>query len=419
MKKIFSIIILLLTCAYSYAQVKYTNQLVNRAKQGDVIAQLNLGKCYLYGEGVQHDDSIASVWLKGSADLGNVEASYLLGCLYCDGIEKEWWRTDVNCQEGLRYLRQAAERGDKDAYQYIHALTSVGYKGFGRVYLYTGYFLDLPSIDTLKENEKKLLVAAGKGNVFALYYLWLYYHRNNQETKAFNYLLKAYNIIFDKDGKDKVFEDEYDYKDSIRLIDPLFINYDNEEKYVFVAYLAMSVYEMLGNCYENGIGTDKNLKSAIECYSRRTSSDLVLGAYPFGCDYGKNATVRKALCFEKLGDNEKCHQILDSLNYPLADLLAGERYFKGIGTKVNYKKAIIFFEKATTYNNGEYGAYETAPSDYADACYRLYQIYRDGLGVQKSERLSKAYFNDAVKYGSTSALYDEQKKYESRHFRKN
>ena len=101
----------------------------------------------------------------------------------------------------------------------------------------------------------------------------------------------------------------------------------------------------------------------------------------------------------------------------LVCLINGERFYRGWGTEVDYVRARAAYEKAVdcdieqaTSSIYQYG-YSVA---YADACYRLYEIYSKGLGCPKDNDMAKEYFKEALKNGSSSALYDDQKMYEQK-----
>ncbi len=69
--------ILLSMSAISLAQaedVSFSQELVQQAKSGDVIAQNNLGDAYYYGNDVDQDFGKALEWFKKAAAKGNADA---------------------------------------------------------------------------------------------------------------------------------------------------------------------------------------------------------------------------------------------------------------------------------------------------------------------------------------------------------
>jgi TPR repeat protein len=56
------------------------------AEQGDSLAQFSLGRCYAEGKGVTKDESEAVKWYKKSADQGDKVGQYFLGMSYAFGL---------------------------------------------------------------------------------------------------------------------------------------------------------------------------------------------------------------------------------------------------------------------------------------------------------------------------------------------
>ena len=82
------------------------NQLKIRAKQGDAMAQYNLGVLYAEGETIPQNFSEARKWSLEAAEQGFAPAQYNLGVLYRDGQGMP-----QDYPEMLRWFRMAAERG--------------------------------------------------------------------------------------------------------------------------------------------------------------------------------------------------------------------------------------------------------------------------------------------------------------------
>lgn len=77
--------ILLSMSAISLAQaedVSFSQELVQQAKSGDVIAQNNLGDAYYYGNDVDQDFGKALEWFKKAAAKGNADALFSVGYMY-------------------------------------------------------------------------------------------------------------------------------------------------------------------------------------------------------------------------------------------------------------------------------------------------------------------------------------------------
>ena len=89
------------------------NQLKIRAKQGDAMAQYNLGVLYAEGETIPQNFSEARKWSLEAAEQGFAPAQYNLGVLYRDGQGMP-----QDYPEMLRWFRMAAEQGLAEA-QYV------------------------------------------------------------------------------------------------------------------------------------------------------------------------------------------------------------------------------------------------------------------------------------------------------------
>ena len=89
-------------------------------------------------------------------------------------------------------------------------------------------------------------------------------------------------------------------------------------------------------------------------------------------------------------------------------------YYKGLGYNTNYSTAFDFFNFICNVAEGPWGLElrDYYPDVYADACYRLYECYAYGRGVEKNAEKAEKYFKQALRFGCSSAIYDDQKHYE-------
>ena len=94
-----------------------------RAEKGDGIAQYNLGRMYVVGDGVPQDFEEGAKWYRKAAEQGDVDAQYNLGNMYVlgDGVPQDF-------EEAVKWFRKAAEQGDADA-QYNLGTCSAQAKG--------------------------------------------------------------------------------------------------------------------------------------------------------------------------------------------------------------------------------------------------------------------------------------------------
>ena len=85
-------------------------ELIAKAKDGDVRAQLALAKAYHLGEGVVKDDAEAVRWWEEAAAQGNAAAQVNLGAAYSLGAG-----VPKNYAAAVRWYTKAADQGSADA----------------------------------------------------------------------------------------------------------------------------------------------------------------------------------------------------------------------------------------------------------------------------------------------------------------
>jgi TPR repeat protein len=83
--------------------------LTKAAEQGNMDAQLKLGKMYLEGQGVPQDDDVAVAWIRKSAEQDHEWALCQLGWMYLEG------QGVPQSAEAADFFLKAAELGDFDA----------------------------------------------------------------------------------------------------------------------------------------------------------------------------------------------------------------------------------------------------------------------------------------------------------------
>ena len=76
------------------------------AKQGNAVAQYNLGVMYAKGDGVPENDAEAVKWYRKAAEQGNAIAQYNLGVKYDNGEG-----VPENDAEAVKWYRKAADQG--------------------------------------------------------------------------------------------------------------------------------------------------------------------------------------------------------------------------------------------------------------------------------------------------------------------
>lgn len=85
-----------------------------KAGQGDVQAQYEVAVCYILGNGVEQNDSLAIGWIRKAADGGHVQCQISMGAFYYNGSRG----FDADQREAVKWFLKAARQGDAHA-QYL------------------------------------------------------------------------------------------------------------------------------------------------------------------------------------------------------------------------------------------------------------------------------------------------------------
>lgn len=97
----------------AYRSLKYDEALEyfeKAANNGQMLAQYNLAKMYLNGNGTSKNPQIAAQWFMKAARQGDAAAQYMIGKMYLEGqgVSKDE-------QQALTWLKKAAAQGNKEA----------------------------------------------------------------------------------------------------------------------------------------------------------------------------------------------------------------------------------------------------------------------------------------------------------------
>lgn len=88
--------------------------MLQEAEAGDEDAQLGMGICFEFGNGVSKDEALAAEWYRKAALQGSALAQYYLAGLYVDGRG-----VDKDVEESFVWYRKAAESGNEDAQFFV------------------------------------------------------------------------------------------------------------------------------------------------------------------------------------------------------------------------------------------------------------------------------------------------------------
>lgn len=91
--------------------------LTKSATQGNVPAQVFLGRMYFMGTQIPKDYTQALLWTTKAAEAGNADAQAYLGYMYRDGIG-----VSADRNTAMSWFARAAAQGDKDAANQLRAL---------------------------------------------------------------------------------------------------------------------------------------------------------------------------------------------------------------------------------------------------------------------------------------------------------
>lgn len=234
------------------------------ANEGDVEAQLQLGKYYYSGTGVQQDYKQAFTWLYKAAEAGNAEALFTVGYMLDKGLG-----VSHNPSYAATAYTAAADKGYAKAEEAI-INSDLEYE-VGQDY----YFRANSSLDYQKAFNW-LQKAADKGNDWAYQYLGAMYQEGKgvakNDAKAFAaYLKVATNKEHDSVGKLRVGEMYYSGQGVAQDYTKAF------EWFVKSAAKQNAVAQArVGEMYYQGLGTTKDYVKAFEAY--HVATHTVLGS---------------------------------------------------------------------------------------------------------------------------------------------
>lgn len=143
---------------------------------------------------------------------------------------------------------------------------------------------------------------------------------------------------------------------------------------------------MLGSCYYNGHGVEKDLNRARKLYEDSVRQNNSSAIYNLGVMYVYGNGVKK--------DVTKARELfLKSANqgYPEAQFNLAVLYYKGIGVKKDKSTALKWFKKA-------------ADKNIPKAVYVVGQAHEFGWGTPKNMSKAKEYYKKAAKLGDKDAI---------------
>ncbi len=343
-------------------------ELEKSAENGNANVLYDLASCYFWGNGVKQDIETAMKWYIKAAEMGKPDAVTKV----CD----YYYYSKKDSKAALKWAEQLGKMGDTDG-MYIAGLC-------------------LMDENQAAEGAKKLRAAADKGHRPAMFALGEYYRKNENHTAAF-----------------------YWYKRSVEVKK----NWHKKSE----------AYYQLGRCYHYGLGTKKNYQEAYTYYkaSKTYSSNFTNLLYDMAMEcYRANSTPPDYKRAVKYFIEAQSFSSLSKAKRKKAEYIIGFCYYHGgYGVQRNYKKAVLWLERA--YNNGMkkaaidiancyfYGKY-CLEKDYeavvrwlkplADkskyAQFLLGECYsKGGYGIKANPKTAFFYYNLSAEGGNTNAMY--------------
>jgi TPR repeat protein len=248
------------------------DEIAQKAREGDVSAQSQLGYYYLNGIKTEKNLELAKSWLQKAADQGDTSAAYDLGALseeernYLSAARfYKLAESDPHAKLRLAHLYSeglGVVRDESAAAQLILDAAESGETE--ALYLAGSLYLEGRVIpQNLKKAEDLLLGAANQLHPPAYTMLGRFYEGENDGEAAEAYYRKA------ADAGDT---------EGARLLGALLErNLDYKRAALYYAQAAnngdIQAASKLGHFYENGIGVLKNYKTAAEFYLKSVGSD--------------------------------------------------------------------------------------------------------------------------------------------------
>jgi hypothetical protein len=233
-----------------------TSSLFQKGRDGDVETQLFIARCFDGREityyRINEDETQALMWYKMAAMNGNAEAQYQLAkiynCGYCGyPIEKDsieycnWLDKSVRQSYVPALIQKVSDYLSQDVKLFSGDIDDLCYK----ICVKANCIEDVANLNFIIERMMKinsqlslLLLQKGLalGDIYSMLYLASCYERGVNIPMDKHKAFEIFNMALAK----SIDMDEFYYRDK--------------------------AYYELGRCYQNGIGIERNIDKAIECY---------------------------------------------------------------------------------------------------------------------------------------------------------
>lgn len=344
-------------------------------------------------------------YLKIAAELGNVEANYLLGYFYDFG-----YGVKINYEKAYDYYLFAAENG------HAHAQYDVGF-----AFRYArGIERNLEKAIYWFKKSAALECDAGQYELANCY--WDGIGVEEDRGLATEYYLKAYEQGYIKAGYGLVQCYYYGLGIDNTIIKDFIENYinidkENDDDFLFVLgelYYAGNLvkqdyskavkcfekakdgceyhmYYHLAECYFYGLGVKRDLDKAFENYRLAAYNDNIYDKQAFNKMYDLllqdywNYKIDDDLIYDITDDAEN--------EYQMAQLMLAKCYYNGYGIDVDYAEALSWREKVAEAGN-------------AQAQFLVAQQYFSGIGTLIDIEKAKHWYTLSAENGNVEAQFE-------------
>lgn len=322
----------------AYKNVKMGIEYLEKsAKQGDVLAQKLLARCYISGLGFEEDDEKFVYWMRLAAEQNDAEAQRILGEAYIRLDNPKVLPKSYS--EAVQLLNKAAHQGDIQAYILL-----------AEIY-FTGEDIEKDEEKALNylqsaENKVKELEKSGKFMTDEHKKLGDLYYEIYSDTLHRQYAFDHYTKVFSTGNRDVTYDVGWMY--FINNFESIYLKEDTEEILQIIIQeesksTSSSLAYLLGKIYENGYKVSIDKREAEKWFKKASEK----GSLAANC----------RLAFYYINEcqlYDKGFSLLeDAYNHGSVEAtrLLGICYKKGISVKKNRKKAKELLKEAA--NKGD------------------------------------------------------------------
>lgn len=362
-------------------------------RDNDPAAQLELGKCYWFGDGIPKNQITAFTWFEKSGQQGNGEALHALGICYENGQG-----TDKNLANAIKFYNESARK------EYIPAVFTLAQKyqqGIGvSQNLTTAYELYTRAAsakyknademaDQLREIAKYWSPAITKGEPQAQYMLSKCYNSGNGVQRDTQ---KAREFL-EKSAQQNYAAAQFDLAQLLRseakseADDKLIVDWLIKA----AANGHVEAQVQLGELYYTGKGVREDYDKAIELWEKAVAQKNVQAMFLLG-----NYRFTGRGMFNSGKDVDKALELWKSasdLGHVNSSFKLGEYYYGGtgmFGSGKDRKLAYAFYEKA-------------AQGGHVEAMYKFGEGLYDGDDIKRNKTLGIEWLRKAAANGNEAA----------------